>query len=148
MIIRSLLIMLLLCSTAFAKVDAKITFSGDVALGSDIASYNAFCDMKVGFNIYFWKCKNTLYGGSLTWMQMDWSGASAYPFREIYFYGNRFSLVGFYIDVKHFCNHPVYSSKIHGEPMRENYKWWSNEWGQTITAISIGYEFEFDVWHN
>lgn len=145
----------LLCSSANA-IDVKLTLSGEIELGSDIASYNAFADVNAAFNLYFWKCKNSLYGGSTTWMRMDWYKPSAYPFREIYYYGNRFSLYGFFIDVKHFCNHPVNSKTIHstteifpdGTIVKIKDGWWSNYWGETLTTVSIGYEFEFEIWHN
>lgn len=143
----------LLCSSANA-IDVKLTLSGEIELGSDIASYNSFADVNAAFNLYFWKCKNSLYGGSTTWMQMDWYKPTAYPFREIYYYGNRFSLYGFFVDVRHFCNHPVKSNKLHIKQLGEsnyytmNEKWYSNFWGETITSISVGYEFEFDIWHN
>jgi hypothetical protein len=145
----------LLCSSAHA-IDVKLTLSGEIELGSDIASYNAFADVNAAFNLYFWKCKNSLYGGSTTWIRMDWYKPSAYPFREIYYYGNRFSLYGFFIDVKHFCNHPVKSNELHSTRIvingRDYYtmneKWYSNFWGETLTTISVGYEFEFDIWHN
>lgn len=150
----------LLCSSAHA-IDVKLTLSGEIELGSDIASYNAFADVNAAFNLYFWKCKNSLYGGSTTWMQMDWNEPTAYPFREIYYLGNRFSIYGFFIDVKHFCNHPVKSNELHNSQKTYwdssgksttyysmNSKWYSEFWGETITTVSIGYEFEFDIWHN
>ena len=148
-------LMIMSCSVSYA-IPVSLTLSGEIELGSDIASYNAFADVNAAFNIYFWKCKNSLYGGSITWMQMDWNKPSAYPFREIYYYGNRFSLYGFFIDVRHFCNHPVKSNKLHTETVYRygnkyetaNENWYSNFWGETMTTVSVGYEFEFDIWHN
>ena len=140
--------MIMSCSVSYA-IPVSLTLSGEIELGSDIASYNAFADVNAAFNIYFWKCKNSLYGGSTTWMQMDWNKPSAYPFREIYYYGNRFSIYGFFVDVRHFCNHSVKSNALHTDAYGyENKQWRSNFWGETMTTISVGYEFEFDIWHN
>ena len=148
--------MIMSCSVAYA-IPVRLTLSGEIELGSDIASYNAFADVNAVFNLYFWKCKNSLYGGSTTWMQMDWNKPSAYPFRGIYYLGNRFSVYGFFVDVRHFCNHPVKSNQIHCDPWKkingvkyyaQNEKWYSNFWGETITTVSVGYEFEFEIWHN
>lgn len=148
--------MLFMSAYSYA-VPVRLTLSGEIELGSDIASYNAFANVNAAFNLYFWKCKNKLYGGSLTWMQMDWQQPTAYPFREIYYFGNRFSLYGFFVDVKHFCNHPVKSDALHTMYYTDyngmtytlnNKRWWSNYWGEAMTTVSVGYEFEFDIYHN
>lgn len=146
-------ILVFLCSSAYA-IDVKLTLSGEVELGSDVDSYNSFADVNAAFNLYFWKCKISLYGGNLCWLQMDWQKPSGYPFREIYTYGARFNIAGFFINYQHFCNHPVKSNKLHIKQLgKSNYytmneKWYSNFWGETITTVSVGYEFEFDIWHN
>jgi hypothetical protein len=140
-------IMILSCSAAYA-IPVRLTLSGEIELGSDIASYNAFADVNAAFNLYFWKCKNSLYGGSTTWMQMDWNEPSGNPYREIYYIGNRFSIYGFFVDVRHFCNHPVFTQIHYNRYGYENQKWQSNFWGETITTIAVGYEFEYEIWHN
>lgn len=140
------LLILALSGSAYAL---KITVSGEVELGTDVESYNTFLDVDLGFNFYFWKCHNYTYVGSRTWFVADWQGLSGYPYREIYYYGNRFYVAGFFIDVQHFCNHPVYSTSIHSKEVswnNPNDDWWSNVWGDTITTISIGYKFELPVY--
>jgi hypothetical protein len=128
-----LIIALLFAIPIYAET--RLTIGGEVQLGSDIESYNSFASIELNFNLYFWKCKNSVYGGYTTWFVMNWNEFSGHPFRDIYHVGNRFSIYGFFIDVKHFCNHPVVSNR----------KWQSNFWGENITAISIGYEFEFTI---
>jgi hypothetical protein len=81
---------------------------------------------------------------------------TGYPFRNIYFYGTRLNIAGFFIDYQHFCNHPVQSTSIHCKYTKINgikyygqtESWYSNFYGETISTVSIGYEFEFDVYHN
>lgn len=140
---KKLIIIFLLLSSPLVA-GTKVTISGELELGSDVQSYNAFFDVNLGLNVYYWKLKNYTYVGSTTWMVADWNKPSAYPFREIYYYGNRLSVYGAFIDVKHFCNHAVRSSAIHGDEY-ESKKWRSNFWGETITSISVGYEFELVV---
>ena len=139
-----ILIFLLLSSPAWAT---KVTISGELELGSDVKSYDAFIDVNLGLNVYWKMIKNYTYIGNTAWMVMDWGKPSAYPFRNIYYYGNRFSVAGAFVDVRHFCNHAVKSTALHVDAYGyENKEWRSNFWGETITTISIGYEFELPVY--
>jgi hypothetical protein len=155
--ITKIIFCFLLVSSSVYAIPASISIAGQIELGSDAYSYTTFETIDLGLKINFWKCKNYLYIGQTSWMEMDWNKFSAYPFRIIYYYGNRFSIAGFFIDVRHFCNHPVKSNQIHCYSWKEidgikyyaqNENWYSNFWGETITTISIGYEFEFELWHN
>lgn len=155
--ITKIIFCFLLVSSSVYAIPASISIAGQIELGSDAYSYTTFETIDLGLKINFWKCKNYLYIGQTSWMEMDWNKFSAYPFRIIYYYGNRFSIAGFFIDVRHFCNHPVKSGPLHQWNYIENgttrvfvptQKWWNNYWGETITTISIGYEFEFELWHN
>lgn len=138
------------------KIPVRFTLSGEIKLGSDIDSYNAFADLYASLNLYVWKCKFSFFGGNLCWFQMDWNKPSGYPFRNIYSYGGRFEIAGFFIQAEHFCNHPVKSNQLHTESYyiygnkyyNENQKWYNNFWGETITTVSVGYTFEFDIWKN
>lgn len=142
---KMIIIILLLSAPVFAGT--KVTISGELELGSDVKSYDAFLDVNLGLNVYWKMIKNYTYVGNTAWMVMDWGKPSAYPFRNIYYYGNRFSVAGAFIDVKHWCNHAVKSNALHVDAYGyENKEWRSNFWGETITTISIGYEFELPVY--
>ncbi len=71
----------------------------------------------------------TLYGGIRTWFWLDLPAAR--PFRNIYDIGARLSIGSLFLDLNHFCNHPVWSEM-------ERYEWYSQKWGETITTISVG----------
>jgi hypothetical protein len=133
---------------AHAEIPVKLTFGGEIGLGSDLYSYNSFCDIRASINVYVWKCKFTLYGSNLCWMRMDWNEPAGYPFREIYLYGGRFEISGFFIDYQHFCNHAVRSMQIHENNGEPNQNWYNNFWGESITTVKVGYEFEFIIWKN
>lgn len=150
---------LLLCTSAYAKIPVRVSIGGETELGTDVESYNSFFDLELNLNVYFWKCKWTTYAGNRVWFVLDFPAdklVTGYPFRNIYFYGTRFNIAGFFIDYQHFCNHPVKTSQIHDGYVEVegnrfyslNKKWWSNYWGETLDTISIGCEFEFDVYHN
>ena len=59
-----------------------------------------------------------------------------------------YQLKDFFINIYHFCNHAIYSEKIHDSGENWNDRWWSNRWGETMTTISIGYEFELPVYNS
>jgi len=153
---KALVLCVLIIFMAFPAHALKITVAGKVEMGTDIESYNAFLDVDLGLNIYFWKCRNYTYGGSRTWFVPDWNELSGYPFREIYYCGNRFYIAGFFVDFKHFCNHAVKSNHEHSHTIEyngekyytANNKWYSNFWGEDMTTISIGYEFELPVYNS
>ena len=71
----------------------------------------------------------TLYGSWRTWFELDLP--SGYPFRDIYEAGLRIDWSNLFLDVNHFCNHPVWSQGDYSE-------WLNNKWGETITTISVG----------
>jgi len=152
---------LLLIGVLFLAIPAysetKITVFGELELGHDLDSNKSYADFDLGIRFYFWKCKWSVYGGSLTWFELQFPAdklVTGYPFREIYKYGSRFSIAGFFIQAEHFCNHPVKSNNLHSNTIvykeieyhSNTQKWWSNFWGETMTTISIGYEFEFPIW--
>lgn len=153
-ILCSLFLVITLYSVAESKIPVKLTFSGNLEIGSDVDSYNSFFDIQAAFNVYVWKCKFSFFGSNLSWVRLNWRELSGYPFRNIYSYGGQFEIAGFFIQCSHFCNHPVKSNMLHTdyitfhgeEYYRMNEKWWSNFWGETMTTISIGYEFEFTLY--
>lgn len=126
----------------------KITISGNLEMGTSLAEYNAFLDVKLALNLYFWKFKNITYVGSRTWLIYYHNGEfTGLPYREIYYYGNKASIAGVFVKYEHYCNHVVYSPKIHGNAYDDfNKRWWSNYYGDDLTTISIGYEFELPIW--
>jgi len=143
-----------------------VSIGGETELGTDTESYNSFANIGLNLNLYFSRCKLSLGGGCLTWFMLDLNNTiSGYPYRIIYDVNSTFMVFvpkntnsGFFVNVKHFCNHPVKSSMIHNEKIfnasnktyytTENKKWLSNFYGETISTISIGYEFEFSIYHN
>lgn len=152
---KSLLLIGLLLLAIPAYSETKITVFGEAELGHDLLSNMSYADFDLGIRFYFWKCKWDFYGGSLTWFEMEFPAdklVTGYPFREIYKYGSRLSIAGFFIQAEHFCNHAVKSNELHmdkkfGDRYLMKEKWWSNFWGETMTTISIGYEFEFPIWN-
>lgn len=146
MIIMFWLLIMFVCSnSAFSKpqIPFKVSVSGRIEVGTDIKSYNTFADIDLGLNIYLWKFKNYSYAGSRTWFIFGQKGSkSGWPYREIYYFGNTLSIKGFFIDVMHFCDHPVsYSTTI-------TKKWWKNNYIESMTTISVGYKFELPIYTN
>ncbi len=100
---------------------------GEFRVGSDVSSANSFTYVLLEFV----QGPVTLYGSWRTWFEFDLDYASGYPFRDIYTVGVRLDWRNLFLDVNHFCNHPVYS------PALED-RWQSNVWGETMTTISVG----------
>jgi len=67
----------------------------------------------------------TLYGSWRTWFEVD--DMAGYPFRDIYTVGIEVVWDNLFIDVSHFCNHPVVSRT-----------WRDSTWGEVMTTVSVG----------
>ena len=68
-----------------------------------------------------------LFGGWLTWFDMTERLFTCSPFQDIYSIGACLHWEPFYLQIKHFCNHPVYD----GYQRRGII-------GGNLTAISVG----------
>lgn len=143
------------------KVPMRLTVGGAFDLGSDVDSKNCFNDIELNLNYYVWIFKFQMYVKNTCWFVIDPPAGSGYPFRHIYQYGGRVKIWGFFIDVNHFCNHPVSSigpdktelvyfheGKEEKTYINMNRNWYSNFWVESITSIKIGYEFEFNLFKN
>lgn len=56
--------------------------------------------------------KNELYGGWQTWLLSN--NLRGYPFRDMYWLGNRLHYKRYYLEINHYCVHEVYS--VYNDP--------------------------------
>ena len=103
---------------------------GYFEFGKTLETTEAVAKFELQLHSDIWRFHNELYGGTEVWMK--YGGISSYPFKDIYFLGDRIRFEPFYIEIEHFCNHPVYS--------KYNHEWWiRNKYsGNTLTTVSIG----------
>ncbi len=98
---------------------------GEFRVGHDVDSLNAFTYVRIELV----QAPMTLYGSWRTWFEFDFP--TGHPFRDIYTVGLRLDWRNLFLDVNHFCNHPVYSVALAD-------RWQSNVWSEAITTVSIG----------
>jgi len=118
------ILMFVIAVPGFAEIHGFFEFGK--ALENDYAK--AEIQLELHHNI--WRFENTLYGGWETWFVLhDLKGA---PFCSIYHMGYQIMYKPFYLEIEHFCNHPVYSTY--------NTDWWGSNFrnSQKLTTIGIG----------
>ena len=121
-----LIILILLFLPVSAIAETHGFFEFEKALENDYAK--AEIQLELHHNI--WRFENTLYGGWETWFVLhDLKGA---PFCSIYHMGYQIMYKPFYLEIEHFCNHPVYSTY--------NRDWWGSNFrnSQKLTTVGIG----------
>lgn len=96
---------------------------GEFQIGRDVKRPLAFAYVRLEFT----QVPATIYGGWRTWFEPDFPWGD--PFRDIYDAGLRLDWRGFFVDLNHFCNHPVLS--VYDD-------WLSNVWGEKKTTVSVG----------
>lgn len=118
---RIILLVLLLAASPLMAIDVH----GEFQAGHSVEDTAAFTDIRLELV----QASVTLYGGIRTWYWLDLPGGR--PFRNIYDIGARLSWDVLFLDVNHFCNHPVFSEM-------PRYEWLNQKWGETITTVSVG----------
>jgi len=98
-----------------------------------------FADLYVEYRFNVWMLENKIYGN---WRTIVISRAihgtpGFFPFRDIYGAGLQTMFNGIFINLEHFCNHPVYS----GEPTNVAMH---NRYVETMTTFSVGFDFNID----
>ena len=106
---------------------------GFFRFGKTLENDWAVAELEMSFDHNIWRFENSLYGGWETWMV--YGGKSSYPFKDIYHVGYRAVYKPIYVEIEHFCNHPVYSTY--------NADWWNvnQRSGNALTTVSIGVEW-------
>jgi len=128
--LKMLSIMLLLI---LVPISLYAEICGHFVVGNVIENEWAYAEIEIQWWIGKGSLKNELYGGWQTWfIPHDLRGT---PFKDVYFLGDRIYFKNFYIELEHFCNHPVYSYY--------NRSWWNNNISNrgSLTTISIGVEW-------
>ncbi len=116
----SLLILLLSCTFCYS-----LDIHGEFQVGHDVESPNAFAYVYLEVT----QTPAMLYGSWRTWFELESLWGT--PFRDIYELGLQLSWRSLFVDLNHFCNHPVWSRSNQSS-------WLDNRWGQAITVLSIG----------
>ena len=98
---------------------------GEFRAGHDVESPTAFTYIRLEVV----QAPITLYGSWRTWFEFD--PPTGNPFRDIYTVSAEIAWGDLFLDLNHFCNHPVLSRAL----VRQ---WNSNVWEESITTISVG----------
>ena len=112
----------------FLLISAPLTAietHGEFRVGHDADSANAFTYVRLELV----QAPVTLYGSWRTWFEFD--PPTGHPFRDIYTVGAEIAWSNLFLDVNHFCNHPVWSFALKD-------RWQSNVWSEAITTVSVG----------
>ncbi len=125
-----LIIILFLC---FPTLIFSGELHGDFKIGKSLEFDIAFAAINISYEIEFSIMKLMIYGGWLTWFELTDSFLSNKPFRDIYSVGSRLYIYNLFIDINHFCNHPVFSGF--------GTTWNKNIWGENLSTVSIGIEW-------
>lgn len=123
---RLLIIIILL----FLPVSAFAEIHGFFEVGKTLENEWTKAEIELQWWMGQGNFRNELYGGWQTWFVLG--GFNNYPFKDIYFFGDRIHFRNWYFEVERFCNHPVYS--------RYNRDWWSENLSKQgyLTTFSIG----------
>jgi len=114
----------------FVNTYLKAEIHGHFEIGKTIENEWAKTEIELQWWIGKGIIKNELYGGWQTWfIPHNLRGA---PFKDVYFLGDRIHFRNFYLELEHFCNHPVYSYY--------NRSWWNDNISNkgSLTTVSIG----------
>ena len=132
--LRHILLIIVLLSIAIDSNSLEI--HGELKLGKDLFHEDqlGFVNLDLSLDQDIWLFNIKLYGGIKTWFQFrnfnDWLS----PFRVTYEFGSMLSIDVFFIDVYHFCSHPVL-----GDYMREGWNAGNSvNWQQWLTTLSVG----------
>ena len=124
---KIVLLLLLIPYIAFTEIH------GEFQIGKELSDNNiAFTEIELSYDFDIWQINFMPYGSITTWFYIDWErlvGQS--PFRTVYDIGLRTSYKIFFIDINHFCNHPIYASYSIS-------KWSDMKWQDGLTTLSIG----------
>ena len=115
-------LMLFLALSGFA-----LDVGGEFRIGHDTGSPLAFTHILIELI----QEPFILYGGWRTWMEFSSLFDYKYPFRDIYEIGIKVGWENWFVDLNHFCNHPVWVKQL-------NEEWLDNMWGEALTTVSIG----------
>ena len=106
---------------------------GYFKFGKTLETTEAVAKFELQLHSDIWRFHNELYGGTEVWMKLH--NIHGEPFKDIYFIGDRIRYEPFYIEIEHYCNHPVYSSY--------NHEWWieNRKSKNGLTTVSIGVQW-------
>lgn len=103
---------------------------GQVEMGKTLENDWAVMNVQLELHHSIWIFDNVYFGGWETWVIRN--GIFNSPFKDIYNTGYRIGYKNFYVEIEHYCNHPVYSSY--------NAEWWNvnRRSGNSLSTVSIG----------
>ena len=122
-----ILLVILLPISLYAEIH------GVLEVGKAIENKWAYAEIELQWWVGKGSLKNELYGGWQTWFVFG--GFNNYPFKDIYFFGDRIHFKNLYFEIERFCNHPVHS--------RYNKDWWGEIMSTQsyLTTISMGVQW-------
>ena len=122
---RFLIVIVFFMITAMLFADIH----GEVKAGKAIEQDIIFAEITIEYDFEFEKSILSLYASWLSWFQCTDQFMFFAPYQIIYSVGTEYGINNMFIDVNHFCNHPVYS----GYGILEDLKR-----GENLTTISAG----------
>lgn len=83
------------------------------------------------------KFDNYIYGGWRTWFKTDGLTEGYQPYRDIYTIGYKLKRSIFFVDLKHYCGHAVWSGG-------DKQEWLNDAKNDKMTVFSIGIELKIN----
>lgn len=97
-----LLLLILLALPLFADLHGELEF------GKALEDSSGYVKVDLLYACTLNRLELGLFGGWLTWFDTTESRFAYSPFQDIYSIGARLRWEPFYVQIKHFCNHPVW----------------------------------------
>lgn len=134
-----IIVFLIISNNLYAGIGLRLEIGNTVQYGSsryfkDIPAYKQYYSDTFIFYDFKYGLNHRIYSGLKCWFIKN-DNFSNSPFRQIYTMGYKMQYGKVFLNLKHFCDHAVYSSNLK--------KYWEyNKYGSQMTTISIGIEFK------
>ena len=119
---RALILLLL-----FSSASAFAELHGALEIGKVLEDTSGYAKVDLLYTHTLGRLELDAFGGWLTWFDATDSLFAYSPFQDIYSVGARVMIKPFYLQIKHFCNHPVVDGYLRRGEIRE-----------VLTAVSVG----------
>lgn len=135
-------------SLSYAGFGTKLEFGGanEYAKAKSIYScptyFCMFVNVFANYKFGFLSANHQIYGNFQSWVSEDFHNT----FQKVYILGYKISYDLIYIDIQHLRNYGNYNLYYgncisEGTSGNTNQNWLSNQWGEQMTTVAIGFKF-------